>query len=101
MPVEFTDDNFKDKVINNSDQLTVVDFWAEWCGPCRMVSPIIEELANEYDNGDVQIGKLNVDDNPDVAQKQGIRSIPAILFFKQIGAASKAQLKEKIDKHVN
>src|SRR5688572_23190605 len=78
--VEFTDANFKSKVLS-SNQLSVVDFWAPWCGPCRAMGPVIEDLAKEY-NGKVNIGKLNVDDNPNVSYKYNIRSIPTLLFIK-------------------
>ncbi len=101
MAVEFTDTNFEDKVIN-SDKLVVVDFWAEWCGPCRMITPIIEELSKEYE-GRVVIGKVNVDECIEVSSKYGIRSIPTILFIKngevvekQVGALPKNTLEEKI-----
>lgn len=80
MAKEFTDANFKSDVLE-SDKLCVVDFWAEWCGPCRAIGPVIEELAKEYD-GKVNIGKLNVDHNPSVSMNYGITSIPAILFIK-------------------
>ncbi len=99
--VEFTDENIKE--IIGSGKPVVIDFWAEWCGPCRMVSPLIEELANEY--GDtVNIGKLNVDENVDTPNEYGIRNIPTILFIKdgqivdkQVGATSKSVLKAKVD----
>jgi thioredoxin 1 len=99
--VEFTDDNIKE--IIESGKPIVIDFWAEWCGPCRMVSPLIEELASEY--GDtVNIGKLNVDENVDTPNEYGIRNIPTILFIKdgqivdkQVGATSKSVLKAKVD----
>lgn len=80
MANEFTDSNFKEKVLN-SDKLSVIDFWAEWCGPCRAIGPVIEELATEYD-GKVNIGKVNVDHNPQISMDYGITSIPAILFVK-------------------
>ncbi|MBR0452439.1 MAG: thioredoxin [Bacteroidales bacterium] len=96
-----TDANFNELL--NSGKPLVIDFWAEWCGPCRMVAPIIEELAEEY--GDrVLIGKMDVDKNDEVCSQFGIRNIPTILFFKngqlvdkQVGAAQKAALAAKID----
>jgi len=80
MAKEFNDSNFQSEVIS-SDKLTVVDFWAEWCGPCRAIGPVIEELSKEY-NGKVNVGKVNVDYNPQVSMNYGITSIPAILFIK-------------------
>ena len=101
MALEFTDDNIKE--IIESGKPVVIDFWAEWCGPCRMVSPIVEELAEEF-SGKVEIGKLNVDDNTETPNEYGIRNIPTILFFKdgklvdkQIGATPKASLKAKVE----
>ena len=101
MAVEITDSNFE-TVVKNSDKVVLVDFWAEWCGPCRMVGPIVEELAKEYD-GKAVIGKLNVDNNPNVSMEFGVRNIPTILFFKngkvvdkQVGAVPKAQLAAKL-----
>jgi len=103
MALELTDSNFEEKVIN-STQPAIVDFWAEWCGPCRMVGPIIEELAKEYE-GKAVIGKVNVDENPHITNQFGIRNIPTILFIKngaiadkQVGVANKTVIKEKIDK---
>ncbi|MCU7695432.1 thioredoxin [Haoranjiania flava] len=105
MALEFTDANFQEEVLNN-DTLTVVDFWAEWCGPCRAIGPVIEELAKDYE-GQVKIGKLNVDQNSNVSIEYGITSIPAILFIKngevvdkQIGAVPKSVLENKIKAHL-
>ena len=99
--IEITDANFDD--IIKSDKPLLVDFWAEWCGPCKMIGPIVEEIAGEYD-GKAVIGKVDVDTNPAVAAKFGIRSIPTLLFFKdgeivdkQVGAVPKAVLAQKLD----
>lgn len=101
MTAEFTDENIKD--IINSGKPVVIDFWAEWCGPCRMVGPVVEELAKEYE-GRVQIGKMNVDDNTETPETYGIRNIPTILFFKdgllvdkQVGATQKTVLATKVE----
>ena len=80
MALEITDSNFEEVVLK-SDKPVLVDFWAEWCGPCRMVGPIVEELANDYGDKAV-IGKVNVDENPEISVRFGIRNIPALLFFK-------------------
>ncbi len=102
--VEITDSNFEE--IINSDQPVLVDFWAEWCGPCKMIAPVVEELASEYD-GKAVIGKVDVDSNPEVSAKFGIRSIPTLLVFKngevvdkQIGAVPKNVLSQKLDAQV-
>lgn len=102
MAVEFTDANFEELALK-SDKPVVVDFWAEWCGPCRMVSPLVEELANDYD-GQAVVGKVNVDHNPEISMKYGIRNIPTILFLKggevvdrSVGAVPKAALADKLN----
>lgn len=99
--VEITDSNFEE--ILKSEQPVLVDFWAEWCGPCKMIGPLVEELAGDYD-GKAVIGKVNVDENPNMSAKFGIRSIPTLLVFKggevvdkQIGAVPKQVLADKID----
>ena len=101
MALEVTDANFEELV--NAGKPMVLDFWAEWCGPCRMVSPIIDALATEYE-GKVTIGKMDVDNNNDVVAQFGIRNIPTVLFFKegklvdkQVGAAQKSAFVAKID----
>lgn len=105
-PIEFTDNNFSDEV-EQADTPVLVDFWAEWCGPCRMVGPIVEELAGEYE-GQVKIGKVDVDSNPEISVKYGIRSIPSLLIFKNgevvdqiVGAVPKNQIKKQLDAQLN
>ena len=101
MALKFTDINVKNEI--NSGKLVVVDLWAEWCGPCRSITPSIEELATEYE-GKAIIGKYNVDEENELSTEYGVRSIPTILFFKvgkladkQVGASPKASIKAKID----
>lgn len=106
MAQAFTDSNFQADVLD-SDKLTVVDFWAEWCGPCRAIGPVIEELSKEY-NGKINVGKVNVDENPQVSMNYGITSIPAILFIKGgevvdklVGAHPKSNFVKKIEAHLS
>ena len=105
MAFEFTDANFQETALDNKG-VSVVDFWAEWCGPCRMITPIIEELSTEY-AGKATIGKINVDRNPKVSLDYGVRSIPTILILKNgvvvdkhVGVTTKAVLAEKINAHL-
>ena len=102
MAVEITDSNF-DELVMNSTQPVVVDFWAEWCGPCRIIGPVIEELSKEYE-GRAIVGKVDVDANSEVSAKFNVRSIPTVLFMqngvvvdKSVGAVPKATLAEKLN----
>ena len=101
-PRDVTDSNFEQEVLK-ADKPVLVDFWAPWCGPCRMVAPVVEELADDY-AGRVEFVKLNTDDNPDTAVKYGIRSIPTLLVFKEgevagqiVGFRPKSDLAERLD----
>jgi len=103
--IHLTDDKFDQEVIK-SDKPVLIDFWAAWCGPCRMIAPIVEELSSEYE-GKAKICKLDVDNNQQTALNFGIRSIPTILIFKGgevvdtiVGAVPKQQIKDKLDAHV-
>jgi len=103
MALEITDSNFKETI--SSDKPVLVDFWAEWCGPCRMIAPIVDELSTELE-GKAVIGKLNVDENQGVPGEFGIRSIPTLLIFKGgeivdkiVGALPKHQIQQKLEAH--
>jgi thioredoxin 1 len=105
-PIEITDANFDQEVLK-SDKPVLIDFWAVWCGPCRMVAPVVEEIASEY-NGKLKVGKLDVDNNPEVSMKFGIRSIPTLMVFKGgkvveqiIGAVPKRNLVDKVLPHIS
>jgi thioredoxin 1 len=99
MAIEITDSNYEELVVK-SGKVALLDFWAEWCGPCRMLTPIVNDLYNEFKDTAI-IGKVNVDDNPGITNKHGIRNIPTLLFFKNgevvekiVGTTSKAKLAE-------
>jgi thioredoxin len=103
---EITDQNFADE-IEGGEGLYMVDFWAEWCGPCRMIAPAVDELADEYKDKGLKVGKLNVDHNPSISAKFGVRSIPAVLFFKDgqlvdqvVGAGPRKVYEAKVTEHL-
>ena len=107
MEQTFTDDNFQNEVLK-SDVPVLVDFWAPWCGPCRMMAPIIEELSDEIDSKKLKIGKCNVDENPGVAGKFNVMSIPTFLVFKSgkvaeqfVGGMAKGAMKDKLEKFIS
>ena len=102
LPTPVTDQDFNQEVLE-ADTVVLVDFWAEWCGPCKMVAPVLDDLSQEYD-GKIKFTKVDVDENPETAMKYGIRSIPTILVFKGgapvdqvVGAVPKAVLKKRLD----
>jgi len=104
--VHFSDSSFKQDVLE-SELPVLVDFWAEWCGPCHMIAPIVEQIAQDY-QGRLKVGKLNVDENPQIAAQFGIRGIPTLLLFDKgkpveqiIGAVPKAQIQTKLDAHLS
>ena len=104
-PIEITDATFEEEVLN-ADTPVLVDFWADWCAPCKIIAPIVEELAEEYD-GKVKFGKVDVDSNPKVATNYGIRGIPTLLIFKAgepvdqvVGAVSKSVLKQRLEEAI-
>lgn len=106
MATQLTDSNFKTTVLD-SGKVAIVDFWAEWCGPCKAIGPMIEEISKEYE-GKAVVGKVDVDSNPETAMKYGIRNIPTILFIKngqvvdkQVGAVPKANLVAMLNKHLS
>jgi thioredoxin len=101
-PITLTDDNFENEVIK-SDKPVLIDFWAVWCGPCKIIAPVVEELASEYE-GKIKVGKLDVDENQQSSIKYGVRSIPTLLIFKDgkvkdtiIGAVPKSQIVQKLN----
>lgn len=103
--LHLSDDSFEQDVIKSSNPV-LVDYWAEWCGPCKMIAPILEEIASEYD-GRIKVAKLNIDDNPQTPPKYGIRGIPTLMLFKdgnveatKVGALSKSQLTAFIDSNI-
>jgi len=103
--VHVTDDDFENEVLQSSAPV-LVDYWAEWCGPCKMIAPVLDEIASEYD-GRVKIAKLNIDDNPNTPPRYGIRGIPTLMLFKdgeveatKVGAVSKSQLTAFIDSNL-
>ncbi|MEN8176390.1 MAG: thioredoxin TrxA [Pseudomonadota bacterium] len=103
--IEVSDDTFESEVLNSASPV-LVDYWAEWCGPCKMIAPVLEEIAGEY-SGKVKIAKLNIDENPGTPPRYGIRGIPTLMLFKngeveatKVGAVSKSQLTAFIDSNV-
>lgn len=103
--VKVSDDSFDNDVLSASGPV-LVDYWAEWCGPCKQIAPVLDEIADEY-NGRLTVAKLNIDDNPNTPPRYGIRGIPTLMLFKdgevagtKVGAVSKSQLAEFVDQHI-
>ena len=103
--IHVTDESFEQEVLRSADPV-LVDYWADWCGPCKMIAPVLDEIADEYD-GKLRIAKLNIDQNPDTPPRYGIRGIPTLMLFKQgeveatkVGAVSKSQLTAFIDSNL-
>jgi thioredoxin 1 len=105
-PIEITDANFETEVLKSPTPV-LVDFWAVWCGPCKAIAPVVEEMASEY-NGKLKVGKMDVDNNPDVPMRYGVRGIPTLMVFKGgkvveqiVGALPKKAIVEKVQAHMN
>jgi len=103
--VHVTDDSFEQEVLQSSDPV-LVDYWADWCGPCKMIAPVLDEIADEYE-GKIRVAKLNIDENPNTPPRYGIRGIPTLMLFKEgeveatkVGAVSKSQLTAFIDSNL-
>lgn len=104
--ITFTDKNFEEEVVNSKVPV-LVDFWATWCGPCQVMGPVIDDLAHDFDGKGVKIGKINIDENSEMAEKYGVMSIPNLVFFKDgkvveqlLGVQSKKTLEDKLNKMI-